>query len=207
MHQQLATASKLFCRCPSGVNTTRVDAEVLRAMAEAGCVDVRFGIETGSTSIGHRLDKPLDPERTAEVIRAACDLIERVDLFFVWGLPFETLEDLDRTVFQMVSARMLGARIVPLMFSPLPQTAFGSSSPRHAPTHFAADLIPESVSSGLVIANGARTEIPPEHEPVFDLVREHPDIFAGFFHRDPDALRRKREVMEEFGFYPSPGAP
>ena len=32
VHQQLNTASKLFCRCPSGVRTTRVDAEVLRHM-------------------------------------------------------------------------------------------------------------------------------------------------------------------------------
>lgn len=32
VHQQLNTASKLFCRCPSGVNTKHVDAEVLRHM-------------------------------------------------------------------------------------------------------------------------------------------------------------------------------
>ena len=32
VHQQLNTTSKLFCRCPSGANTTRVDAEVLRHM-------------------------------------------------------------------------------------------------------------------------------------------------------------------------------
>jgi glutamyl-tRNA(Gln) amidotransferase subunit E len=32
VHQQLLTDSKLFCRCPAGVRTTRVDAEVLRHM-------------------------------------------------------------------------------------------------------------------------------------------------------------------------------
>ena len=32
VHQQLATTSKLFCRCPAGVRTTRVDAEILRHM-------------------------------------------------------------------------------------------------------------------------------------------------------------------------------
>ncbi len=32
VHQQLATRSKLFCRCPSGVVARRVDAEVLRHM-------------------------------------------------------------------------------------------------------------------------------------------------------------------------------
>lgn len=32
VHQQLATKSKLFCRCPCGVRSTRVDAEVLRHM-------------------------------------------------------------------------------------------------------------------------------------------------------------------------------
>ncbi len=32
VHQQLHTKSKLFCRCPAGWNTRRVDAEVLRHM-------------------------------------------------------------------------------------------------------------------------------------------------------------------------------
>jgi glutamyl-tRNA(Gln) amidotransferase subunit E len=32
VHQQLKTRSKLFCRCPSGRRTTKVDAEVLRHM-------------------------------------------------------------------------------------------------------------------------------------------------------------------------------
>jgi len=32
VHQQLDTRGKLFCRCPGGVRTTRVDAEVLRHM-------------------------------------------------------------------------------------------------------------------------------------------------------------------------------
>jgi len=32
VHQQLDTRGKLFCRCPAGVRTTRVDAEVLRHM-------------------------------------------------------------------------------------------------------------------------------------------------------------------------------
>jgi len=32
VHQQLLTEGKLFCRCPSGIRTTRVDAEVLRHM-------------------------------------------------------------------------------------------------------------------------------------------------------------------------------
>lgn len=32
VHQQLHTSRKLFCRCPAGIRTTRVDAELLRHM-------------------------------------------------------------------------------------------------------------------------------------------------------------------------------
>ena len=32
VHQQLDTRGKLFCRCPAGINSTRVDGEVLRHM-------------------------------------------------------------------------------------------------------------------------------------------------------------------------------
>ena len=32
VHQQLLTPTKLFCRCPAGIRTTKIDAEVLRQM-------------------------------------------------------------------------------------------------------------------------------------------------------------------------------
>ena len=51
-----------------------------------------------------------------------CPSSRRVDAFFVWGFPFETMEDFHQSLFQMVSFRMLGARILPSLLSLLPQT-------------------------------------------------------------------------------------
>ena len=86
-----------------------VDEEMMRAMAGSGCVELRFGIESGSDSILKQIKKGFTSAQTLEVVPMAVDIFPRVDAFFVWGFPFESMEDFHQSLFQMVSFRMLGA--------------------------------------------------------------------------------------------------
>lgn len=52
----------------------------------------------------------------------AVGIFPRVDAFYVWGYPFETTDDFNQSLFQMVSFRMMGARILPSLLCLLPQT-------------------------------------------------------------------------------------
>ena len=127
-----------------------------------------------------------------------------MDAFYVWGFPFDTMEDFYQSVFQMISFRMMGARILPSMLCYLPQTEILRESVRLADLEFAPDLFPEYMVTGHEVSRGAHVEIRPEHRGFFDFVREHPDIFPGFFHVGLEAnIRPKLRVLQEMGFCPA----
>jgi len=125
--------------------------------------------------------------------------------FFVWGFPFETLDDFHQSLFQMVSFRMLGARILPSLLSLLPQTEIYREWSQRAKLEFCPDLFPEFVFTGHEIFRGGEVELPAEHAEYFDLIKANPDIFPGFFHIDlAGNVLPKLALLRQFGFYPDP---
>ncbi len=180
------------------------DEEMMRAMERTGCVEIRFGIESGSDKVLLATKKGFTSAETIPVVRRACDLFRRVDLFYVWGYPFETMEDFYQSVFQMISFRMMGGRILPSLLCLLPQTEIAREWVKKAALEFAPDLFPEYMITGHEVSRLAHVEIRPEHQAVFDFVRAHPDIFTGFFHVGLETnVRPKLKVLQEFGFYPA----
>jgi radical SAM superfamily enzyme YgiQ (UPF0313 family) len=179
-----------------------VDEELLSAMAAAGCIDLRFGIESGSDGVLGQVRKGLKGPATIDAVSKACEIIDEVHLFYIWGFPFETMDDFHETLFQMVSFRMMGAEIVPLLFCRLPQTELCDGDLEGL--ELAPDLMCESLTSGVEVFHHSHIEIRPAQRAVFDLIREHRDVFPGFFHRDLDTrIRPKLRELQELGFYPA----
>jgi hypothetical protein len=54
------------------------------------------------------------------LVPKAVKIFPRVDTFYIWGFPFETMKDFNQSLFQMVTFRMMGARILPSLLSLLP---------------------------------------------------------------------------------------
>ncbi|MBW2525521.1 MAG: B12-binding domain-containing radical SAM protein [Deltaproteobacteria bacterium] len=180
------------------------DEDMMRAMEETGCVEIRFGIESGSNRILELTEKGFSADQTVEVVRLATSIFRRADLFYVWGFPFETMEDFYQSVFQMVSFRMMGARILPSLLCLLPQTRIYREHVDPEKLEFAPDLFPEYMITGHEISRHAHIEIRPEHAHVFEFIRDNPEIFPGFFHVDLEGnIRPKLRVLQEFGFYPA----
>ena len=94
------------------------------------------------------------------------------------------MEDFHQSLFQMVSFRMLGARILPSLLSLLPQTEIYREWSRQAELEFCPYLFPEFVFTGHEICRGGEVELPAEHAEYFHLITANPDIFPGFFHID-----------------------
>ena len=180
------------------------DAEMMRAMEQTGCVEIRFGIESGSERVLELTKKGFGTEQTVEVVRDACGIFRRTDLFYVWGYPFETMDDFHQSVFQMISFRMMGARILPSLLCLLPQTEIYREHVDPAKLQFAPDLLPEYMITGHETSRYAHVDIDPRHAGIFDFIQQHPDIFPGFFHLDLDTnIRPKLRVLQEMGFYPA----
>jgi len=180
------------------------DQSMMEAMAATGCVEIRFGIESGSDRILERTRKGFTSAEAIDVVRRATDIFRRVDAFYVWAFPFETMEDFHASVFQMVSFRMMGARILPSLLCLLPQTSIFKDEISVEELEFAPDLLPEYMITGHEVSRFAHVEIRPEHNEVFDFIRAHLDIFSGFFHVGLETnVRPKLRVLQEFGFYPA----
>jgi radical SAM superfamily enzyme YgiQ (UPF0313 family) len=180
------------------------DVEMMEAMAAAGCLEIRFGIESGSDRILEATRKGFSADRSVEVVSAATGIFPRVDAFFVWGFPDETMDDFHQSLFQMIAFRLMGARILPSLLCLLPQTRLYRElgEERRARLEFCNELLPEYVLTGHEICRIGAVDVSGRHGHVFDFVRAHPDLFPGFFLFEPDrTVRPKLRLLQEHGFY------
>lgn len=187
---------KAFAR----INLT--DSQVLKAMASTGCVEIRFGIESGSDRVLERVKKGFRIADAIQVISEAVLYFPRVDTFFIWGFPFETMEDFHQSLFQMIGFRLVGARILPSLLCMLPQTDIYREYKDKVKFEFHPGLLPEYMLTGHEICDDGHLEVSPDHAFLFDFIQEHPDLFPGFFHVDLHTnILPKYEILREHGFY------
>lgn len=86
-----------------------VDEEVLAWMRRAGCIQISYGVESGSAAIRRRLNKRISEP---QVLRAF-DLTQRYGImaraYFIYGCPGESRETIQETIDLMQAIRPLGA--------------------------------------------------------------------------------------------------
>jgi radical SAM superfamily enzyme YgiQ (UPF0313 family) len=185
------------------VNLT--DEEMMHAMAGCGCVELRFGVESGSDRILSRIKKGFTAEQVLDLVPTAIEIMPRVDLFYMWGFPFETMDDFNQTLFQMLSFQAMGARILPSLLSLLPQTEVYAQLPPGTELEYCPYLFPDFVLTGHEVLRGSLVELPERHRAYFELIQANPDIFTGFFHVDVEGnVLPKLDLLCQFGFYQFP---
>jgi radical SAM superfamily enzyme YgiQ (UPF0313 family) len=178
------------------------DVEMMEAMAESGCVELRFGIESASERILGMTKKEFSVDQVLEVVPEAIQIFPRVDTFYIWGFPFETEEDFQKTVFQMLSFRMMGARILPSLYCFLPQTEICREYGDPEELEFCYELLPEYMLTGHEVYRSVEISIPERHRPIFDFIAQYPNIFPGFFQRRiAESILPKLRTLQSFGFY------
>ena len=179
-----------------------VDEEALGMMADSGCIEVRFGVESGSNRVLKLVKKGFDAETALRVVSMAKRHIQGVDAFYIWGFPFETMEDFSDSVFQMITLRGMNIRIMPSLLTYLPQTEIYREIRDKSRLEFCPWLMPEYMIAGMERRVSVRVSIDERHKGFFDYIMQNRDIFPGFFHLDITAnLVPKLEMLEEFGFY------
>ena len=75
-----------------------VNPEVMKMMKRAGVSTIAFGLESASEQVLARLDKHVSIRKVAEAIRLAQSEDIEVELFTIFGLPYETFEDALKTL-------------------------------------------------------------------------------------------------------------
>jgi anaerobic magnesium-protoporphyrin IX monomethyl ester cyclase len=75
-----------------------VDEEMLKALKQAGCIAVHYGVESGSDPILKRLNKGIDLARVREVFKLTKKVGMDTLAYFMLGNPGETRADIDRSL-------------------------------------------------------------------------------------------------------------
>jgi radical SAM superfamily enzyme YgiQ (UPF0313 family) len=79
---------------------TRIDAvdeELLDLATRSGCVQIDYGVESGSPETLKRIHKPHSVEMVRRVIPMTARFGIRPNVFFILGFPWETCEEIEKT--------------------------------------------------------------------------------------------------------------
>ena len=88
---------KLPIRWNAFCNPVGFDAELARAMAQAGCSGVEFGLDVATPKMLAALDKPFDQEEIRIALQAARDARLPFAIYLLFGGPGETWTDIEDT--------------------------------------------------------------------------------------------------------------
>ena len=81
---------KLKWNCSNGLRINSFDEELAQALAESGCKEVSFGIESLSSDILINIKKGINPAMIKNAIKIAKKYFQFVNGFFIIGLPGST---------------------------------------------------------------------------------------------------------------------
>ncbi len=177
---------KIRWKCYGRINHT--DNELMAIMKDAGCVGIFFGIESGSNSVLQKIKKEFTIEIAIKVLIEAKKYFEDTVASFIWGYPFESLDDLVKTVMTKAfldnkSIKTQLKFLTPVRDSEIiseygEQLTFNEEIPFLAETY---NLMPESAEFKM-------------------FVGENKDIFLGYnTYVSPD-LNKKIELLKKSGF-------
>ena len=82
--------------CGSRVDT--VNKDILRKMISSGCTGIYYGVESGSQEILNKIGKRITLKQAEDAIRSSKELGIMTVATFMLGLPWETIDDMKKTV-------------------------------------------------------------------------------------------------------------
>jgi radical SAM superfamily enzyme YgiQ (UPF0313 family) len=165
-----------------------VDEEMLKVMADSGCQAIYYGLESGSDTILKHLKGGLTRDQAKRAMETSLKYTN-AGAFFIWGFPFESMDDAQSTLEFAREIETMGAGITMYSFSAWPQCAlyrehkdalvfhrewWETNWPRHL----------KNAQSRELVAN---------------LIRDDRDVFPGFHSADPLILE-KLAMVQEMGF-------
>jgi radical SAM superfamily enzyme YgiQ (UPF0313 family) len=165
--------------------TDVIDPGLLEKLAEAGCVEIYYGIETGSQELQKTISKNLDLDWSRKIVQKTAEVGIRPVTGFILGYPFETrktLSDTLRRFFEYLEVGGFRAHLFTL--SPFPESPmyrqFGVPHLDRPAEYYDLPLAPEAAAAGE------------------DLKKDYPHIFASTYrYRTPEVPARLVDASEE----------
>jgi radical SAM superfamily enzyme YgiQ (UPF0313 family) len=87
----------LKIRFGANAHVNTMDGDMLKYLAESGCRELWYGVESGSPRILKEMHKNTDIKRIKDVFKLTHDYGIKTRAYIVLGMPSETTEDIDMT--------------------------------------------------------------------------------------------------------------
>ncbi|WP_163156443.1 B12-binding domain-containing radical SAM protein [Bradyrhizobium uaiense] len=177
-------AAELGFTWSCSTRTDVIDPDLLAHMAEAGCVEIYYGIESGSQAMQGTIDKNLDLRRSREIVRTTAALGIRPVTGFILGYPNETPESASDTVTRFFDFLEIGRyRAHIFTLCPFP------GAPMFARAKDSVERRSECLDLPLATKPAAEAD---------RTINENPDIFVGQFrYATPDISSELIAAAEE----------
>lgn len=175
-------------RCNGRID--RVDTDLVKFMVDNGCCEMLVGLESGSDKILKIIDKKFSSQQAMNSIRLLSQYVPRLDVSFIWGYPFETMEDLYDTLGALgeVSSLESNMFIHGHLLCAFPQSPLYKEYGHLA--SFSLDLYPTQ-----------RAFMPTERLSNFpelvEMIKAYPRIMAGFYYYEHPDLKKKKELIDK----------
>lgn len=174
-----------------------MDEELMHKMVRAGCKQIRYGIESGCNRTLERIRKEFTIEKAYEVAARSAQLFPSVHCSFIWGYPFETLEDFEETLQWVERFEAAGVSVLLFEFSPLPGSPLYRET--NMPLTFAKDRYSIYVLTGHeVVTGGKEHRTDARHQGIYQMIQDNPAIFSGFYEYDNRGLLDLRRRFAYF---------
>jgi anaerobic magnesium-protoporphyrin IX monomethyl ester cyclase len=159
---------------------------LLRLMAEHGCEEVFYGIESGSNQVLRAIKKGFTIEMARREVERTLRYIPKVTTSYVWGFPFETMDDFYETVWAIAQhAPLEGVRPQVGLLSPLPKSPIYRE--HRGSVRFSPELNPRVMLPS--------PESLADYPDITGLIVDYPRLFSPFYYYDHPDLGRKSAVM------------
>jgi len=97
-----------------------VDYDSLEIMHDAGCIEIKFGVESGSETILKAMGKGISVNQIYNAIKMTHSIGIRVKVFIIHGYPGENMETTQETIAMLSNLSGMIERVSLFRFVPLP---------------------------------------------------------------------------------------
>ena len=170
--------------------------DIMREMVESGCVQIRYGVESGSNKTLQRIKKGFTIERAYEVAVKSLEYFPTVHASFIWGYPFEEISDMEDTLDWVTRFEDAGISVLLFEFSPLPGSPLYKE--HRDKLIFSKERYSFYVVTGHEIVHREGYRSSETFEPVYRLIEEHPSIFSGFYQYEGTLALAQRQRLEQY---------
>ncbi len=115
---RLLTEKKLDITWNAISRVDYIDADILQAMRKAGCIQISYGVESGSEQIRKILGKPIDEKKIIQAfsLTRSYGILPRA--YFIYGSPDETIQTINESIELLKQIQPLSAIFYMLVIFP-----------------------------------------------------------------------------------------